>query len=53
METGGNYVLVGLKRDTTLGSRPYQDLSFTANLELSPARFPFAVQGVLADIWNW
>jgi hypothetical protein len=50
VETGGDFVLFGLKRDTTVGSRPYQDLSFTANLDLTPARFPFAVSGVLADI---
>lgn len=50
VETGGDYVLVGLRRDTTLVSRPYQDLAFTANLELTPARFPFAVKGVLADV---
>jgi hypothetical protein len=43
-------VLVGLRRDTTMGSRPYQDLGMTANLELTPARFPFPVKGVLADI---
>jgi len=50
VETGGDYVLVGLMRDTTVGSRPYQDLSFTANLDLTPARFPFHVSGVLADL---
>lgn len=50
VETGGDYVLIGLMRDTTVGSRPYQDLSFSANLDLVPARFPFAVSGVLADI---
>jgi hypothetical protein len=50
VETGGDYVLVGLMRDTTVGSRPYQDLSFSANLDLTPARFPFAVTGVLSDI---
>jgi hypothetical protein len=50
VETGGDYVLIGLKRDTTLGSRPYQDLAWTANLELTPARFPFPVKGVLADV---
>jgi hypothetical protein len=50
VETGGDYVLFGLMRDTTVGSRPYQDLSFSANLDLTPARFPFAVSGVLADI---
>jgi hypothetical protein len=50
VETCGDYVLVGLRRDTTLGSRPYQDLGFTANLELTPARFPFPVKGVLADV---
>lgn len=50
VETGGDYVLIGLKRDTTLGTRPYQDLSWTANLELVPAKFPFGVTGFLADI---
>jgi len=50
VETGGDYVLIGLKRDTTLGTRPYQDLSWTANLDLVPAKFPFGVTGVLADI---
>ena len=50
VETGGDYVLIGLKRDTTVGSNPYQDLSFSANLDLVPARFPFKVTGVLADI---
>ena len=49
-ETGGDYILIGLKRDTTVGSRPYQDLSWSANLELTPAKFPFRVTGVLADI---
>lgn len=50
VESGGDFVLVGLKRDTSLSTRPYQDLSWTANLELVPARFPFAVRGVLADV---
>ncbi len=51
IETGnGDFVLIGLKRDTTVGSKPYQDLSWTANLELTPARFPFPVTGVLADV---
>ncbi|HLP40527.1 MAG TPA: hypothetical protein VK465_03385, partial [Fibrobacteria bacterium] len=50
VETGGDLVLVGLGRDTTLGTRPYQDLASTFNLELTPARFPFAVKGVLADV---
>jgi hypothetical protein len=50
VETGGDHILIGLERDTTLGSRPYQDLSWTAHLELAPARFPFAVKGVLADV---
>jgi hypothetical protein len=50
VETGGDFVLIGLKRDTTVGSRPYQDLAWTANLELAPGRFPFPVTGVLADI---
>lgn len=50
VETGGDHVLIGLRRDTTLGSRPYQDLAWTANLELTPARFPFPVKGVLADL---
>ncbi|MDQ3000719.1 MAG: hypothetical protein M3Y08_05615, partial [Fibrobacterota bacterium] len=50
VETGGDYVLVGLMRDTTIGSRPYQDLSWSANLQLLPAKFPFPVTGVLADV---
>ena len=50
VDTGGDYVLIGLMRDTTVGSRPYQDLSFTSSLDLTPARFPFPVTGVLADI---
>ncbi len=50
VETGGDYVLVGLFRDTTVGTRPYQDLAFTATLDLLPAKFPFPVTGFLADI---
>ncbi len=50
VETGGDFVLIGLKRDTSFGSRPYQDLSWSANLQLTPAKFPFPVSGVLADI---
>jgi hypothetical protein len=50
VETGGDYILVGLTRDTTVGSRPYQDMSWTSNLQLSPGKFPFPVSGVLADI---
>ena len=49
-ETGGDYVLIGLTRDTTVGSKPYQDLSWSANLQLTPAKFPFGVKGVLADL---
>ncbi|MDB5049410.1 MAG: hypothetical protein JWO30_2481 [Fibrobacteres bacterium] len=50
VETGGDFVLIGLKRDTTIGSRPYQDLSWSSNLQLTPAKFPFPVSGILADI---
>lgn len=50
VETGGDFVLIGLKRDTTIGSKPYQDLSWTSNLQLTPAKFPFPVKGVLADV---
>ncbi|MDB5107051.1 MAG: hypothetical protein JWP91_4740 [Fibrobacteres bacterium] len=50
VETGGDFVLIGLKRDTTVGSRPYQDLSWSANLQLTPGKFPFPVSGVLADL---
>lgn len=50
VETGGDYVLVGLMRDTTLGTRPYQDMQWTADFEIVPARFPFRVKGVLADL---
>ncbi len=49
-EINGNFILAGLKRDTTLGLRPYQDLGFTLSLDLIPAQFPFTVKGVLADI---
>jgi hypothetical protein len=50
VETCGDFALVGLRRDTSYASRPYQDLAFTANMELTPARFPFAMRGVLADL---
>lgn len=50
VSTAGDYILIGLMRDTTVGSSPYQDLSWTANLELNPSKFPFTVTGVLADI---
>jgi hypothetical protein len=50
VESGGDYVLIGLMRDTTVGSRPYQDLSWSANLELTPAKFPLPVSGFLSDI---
>lgn len=50
VETCGDHVLVGLRRDTTFSTRPYQDLAWTANLELTPARFPFQVKGFLADV---
>lgn len=50
VETCGDFALVGLRRDTTLASAPYQDLAWTANLELSPGRWPFAVRGVLKDL---
>jgi hypothetical protein len=48
-EAGGNYVLAGLVRDTTLGSRPYQDLQWSARLDLSPGKFPVRIGGFLAD----
>ncbi len=50
VETGGDLVFVGLVRDTTLGIRPYQDMQWTADFEIVPARFPFRVKGVLADL---
>ncbi len=52
VETGGDYALVGLRRDTTLGQRPYQDLQWSLRLDLSPGRWPFGsgIGGVLADV---
>ncbi|MEO7780013.1 MAG: hypothetical protein ABIY63_20985, partial [Fibrobacteria bacterium] len=50
VETGGDFVLIGLMRDTSIGSRPYQELSWTSNLLLTPSKFPFPVSGVLADV---
>lgn len=48
-ETGGDYVLAGLVRDTSLGARPYQDLQWSARVELSPGKFPVRLGGFLAD----
>ncbi len=53
VETGGDYVLAGLMRDTTLGQQPYQDLQWSLRLDLSPGRWPasFGVGGgILADV---
>jgi hypothetical protein len=50
VETGGDYVLVGLVRDTTVGERPYQDLQWSFRLDLSPGRWLISPGGVLADI---
>ncbi len=50
VETGGDYVLVGLVRDTTVGERPYQDLQWSFRLDLSPGRWLVSPGGVLADI---
>jgi|GEM_PF-1841315 len=50
VETGGDYVLVGLMRDTLAGNRPYQDIQWTADLDVAPGRMPFEVKGVLADL---
>lgn len=50
VETGGDYVLVGLRRDTSLTTRPYQDVQWSADFELAPGRFPFRVKGILADL---
>jgi hypothetical protein len=48
-ETGGDYVLAGLVRDSTLGTRPYQDLQWSLHVDLSPGKFSFSPGGVLAD----
>ena len=50
VETGGDYIFTGLQRDTTLGSRPYQDLQWTLHIDLSPGKWPMKIGGVLADI---
>ncbi len=50
VETGGNYVFLGLQRDTTVSRKPYQDLQWTARLDLSPGKWPGGVGGVLADV---
>ncbi len=53
VETGGDFVLAGLVRDTTLGQQPYQDLQWSLRLDLSPGKWPasFGVGGgVLADV---
>ncbi len=50
VETGGDYIFSGLRRDTTLGSRPYQDLQWTMRVDLSPGKWSKRISGVLADI---
>lgn len=53
VETGGDYVLTGLARDTTLGQQPYQDLQWSLRVDLSPGKWPagFGVGGgFLADV---
>jgi len=53
VETGGDFVLLGLVRDSTLGQRPYQDLQWNLRLDLAPGLWtgPFRVAGgVLADL---
>jgi hypothetical protein len=52
-ETGGNYVLLGLVRDSTLGQQPYQDLQWSLRLDLSPGKWPapfLVAGGVLRDV---
>jgi hypothetical protein len=52
-ESGGDYVRIGLVRDSLLGTQPYQDLQWSARLEFSPGKWtgPFRVAGgVLADL---
>lgn len=53
VETGGDFVLAGLVRDSTLGEQPYQDLQWSLRLDLSPGKWPapfLVAGGVLADI---
>ncbi|MBF0431805.1 MAG: hypothetical protein HQK83_11030 [Fibrobacteria bacterium] len=46
----GNYIPMGLMRDTLSTGIFLQDLDWTGNLNLSPRRFPFKVTGILADL---
>jgi hypothetical protein len=53
VETGGDFVLVGLVRDSTLGQQPYQDLQWSLRLDLTPGKWPapfLVAGGVLADM---
>lgn len=53
VETGGDFVLAGLVRDSTLGQQPYQDLQWSFRIDLSPGKWPapfLVAGGVLADI---
>ncbi len=50
VETGGDYAFIGLRRDSTLGVQPYQDLQWSLHVDLSPGRWPLRVGGVLADV---
>ncbi|HEX2612239.1 MAG TPA: hypothetical protein VHO02_01440, partial [Fibrobacteria bacterium] len=53
VETGGDYVLAGLARDTTLGQQPYQDLQWSLRVDLSPGKWPAGLGiggGILADV---
>jgi hypothetical protein len=53
VETGGDFVLVGLVRDSTLGQQPYQDLQWSLRLDLTPGKWPapfLIAGGVLSDV---
>jgi len=50
VETGGNYVFLGLQRDTTVSARPYQDVQWSSHLDLSPGKWPTRIGGVLEDM---
>lgn len=53
VESGGDHIRIGMVRDTTIGSQPYQDLQWSAHLDLSPGKWPapfLVAGGVLADL---
>ncbi len=50
VEVGGDFILVGLKRDEGVGEIPYQESGWLGDIHLRPGRFPISPGGFLADI---